>query len=102
MTTSMGGSQLSQLKAALHTSGLSSAAQRQQQQQRGKKKQAGGPQRKSGGFVDEDARKAKLEVSRAAILSAESRVVLIQNFSPPSCTIFYMDADTSSRPSASR
>lgn len=50
----MGGSQLTQLKAALHSTGLAG--------ERRKKKTQKGGQRKSGSFVDEDARKAKLEV----------------------------------------
>lgn len=57
----MGGSQLSQLKAALHSSGVTG---HQQNGGKGKKRQHGGGARKNGGMVDEDARKKKLEVRK--------------------------------------
>jgi hypothetical protein len=52
----MGGSQLSQLKAALHSSGATG-----QQRENRKKKSNSNVGRSKG--IDEDARKAKLEVS---------------------------------------
>ncbi|KAK9897630.1 Nop14-like protein [Cystobasidium minutum MCA 4210] len=58
----MGGSQLSQLKAALHSSGVTG----QRQGGKGSKKKHGGS-RKGGGMVDEDARRKKLEAIRESL-----------------------------------